>query len=331
MPETALYFSQPLWLFGLLIAPLVLLWLRYTAPRVRKGQEQNYADAHLLPYLTGEVQRSHYRSGRVRLAWLLAWSLLILAMAGPRWDFERISAFQPAADLVVLLDLSESMNIQDVRPSRLERARQEIQDLLRLNPGIRIGLIAFASVAHVVSPVTEDMQTLQHVLPGLSTSLVRLTGSRVGNALDKASLLLSEDDRVARHILLLSDGDFDEPKLLEKVRDLAKKNIHLHVLGIGTEGGGPVPVSGITAFSRLDINTLKALATQGHGIFQLATYEEKDTQTLLDAIISDADQRQLQDLPTQVWHERFYIPLIPAVLLIMYLFGSTRRYARSAG
>lgn len=335
MAEGSFHFAQPWWLLGLLAIPLVLAWLRYSRPLKRRGQEYRYADAELLPHLTGEVTTAHRRNGRVLLAWSMAWALLVLALAGPRWDYQRVSAFQTAANLVVLLDISASMQIQDVRPSRLERARQEIQDLLRLNPGVRIGLIAFATVAHVVAPVTEDMETLRQVLPSLSTDLVRLPGSRLSNALKKASLLLSsEDENSSHHILLVSDGDFDEPGLDQVIDQLRNENIQLHVLGIGTDGGGPVPYmnlpGGRPVVSRMDATELKALASRGNGLFFTGQFSDQDIRALLEHVVEDAGKSQVEDFPTRVWNERFYLLLIPALLLMLYLFGNGNRFARGA-
>lgn len=335
MFETGLHFAQPLWLLAIALLPLMWLWLRFSRPKKQQGLEARYADPELLPYLTGEVRGKRINDTRVLGAWMLAWALLSIAMAGPRWEYKRISAFQPAAELVILLDISASMNIRDVRPSRLARAHQEVQDLLRLNPGIRVGLIAFATVAHVVAPLTEDMETLQRVLPTLSTDLVRLPGSRLGNALEKAALLLSGDDAgLARHILLITDGDFDEPKLLDKIDQLASRNIHLHILAVGTEGGGLVPeryvfsAGGRTPVSRLDSAQLETLANHGKGLFQIADFHAKDVQKILDLIIEDADKQQIEEMPTRIWNERFYLPLIPVILLFLYLFGRSDRYAR---
>ncbi|BAO44132.1 vWA domain-containing protein [Thiolapillus brandeum] len=334
MPESGFHFDQPLWLWALLVIPLVWLWLRYSKTIRRRGKETLYADEQLLPWLLGEAggQARPYRG--ILTVWSLTWLLMVMAMAGPRWDYERISAFRPAAELAVLLDISASMNIRDVRPSRLARARQEVQDLLRLNPGIRIGLVAFATVAHVISPVTEDMETLKRTLPSLSTDLVALPGSRLGNALDKAALLLHEDgNKMARHILLITDGDFDEPKLLEKVDELRGRNIHLHILGVGTDGGGLVPDRYLppgtrTPVSRLNEEELKTLAQHGDGLYQLADYQQDDTRKLLDNILADAEQQQFKEMPTRVWNERFYLFLIPVIFLVLYLFGRSNRFSR---
>ena len=330
------HFAQPWWLLLLLVIPAVLAWLHWSRPLRKRGQEYRYADAELLPHLTGEVSSAGKRDWKVLIAWSTAWALLVIAMAGPRWDYERISAFQPAAELVVLLDISASMNIQDVRPSRLARAKQEIQDLLRLNPGVRVGLVAFATVAHVVSPLTEDMETLQNLLPPLSTELVRLPGSRLGNALEKATLLFTDEKekRTSRHLLLITDGDFDEPGLAQKIGELREQGIHLHILGVGTEGGGPVPYitapGGQAIISRLDVEELQQLAKQGGGLFLTARYHDKDVSRILEEVLREADNIRIEGQPTRVWNERFYLPLILAVLLVLYLFGPAGRFARGA-
>ncbi len=337
MAESGFHFAQPQWFWLLLAIPAVLLWLRFSQPLRRRGREYLYADAELMPHLTGETKHTQGSRWQVLAAWSLAWALAVSAMAGPRWDYQRISAFQPAAELVILLDISASMKIQDVRPSRLARAKQEIQDLLRLNPGIRIGLVAFATVAHVVSPLTEDMETLKRLLPGITTDLVRLQGTRLVNALEKAALLFTpeeQDHRITRDLLLITDGDFQEPGLEEKVRELRQQNIRLHILGVGTEGGGPVPYvtqpNGMAVISRLDDQELKRLAELGGGLYQRADYHNKDVRAVLEEILEEADRVQVEGQPTRVWNERFYLPLLPVALLVLYLFGPRSRYARGA-
>ena len=319
-------FAQPLWLWALLLIPLVLGWLRLSRSVRNRGKEDKYADPHLLPLLIGVDQTITTRSIRPLIIWALSWILMVLAMAGPRWDYKQIRAFQPAADLVILLDISLSMNIQDVRPSRLARARQEIQDLVRLNPGIRLGLVAFASIAHVATPITEDGDSLLRQLPGLSTDLVRLQGSNLVNALKlAASLLQAQGEGSSHHILLLSDGDFDEPELEQKITELRNQDIRLHVLALGTDGGGPVPYltapGGKAVVSRLDEQSMAQLAEAGGGVYQLADYRDQDSRQILDAVMAQAELRQGQGAPAQIWNERFHWPLIPAVIILLLLTG----------
>jgi len=324
MNSLAFHFAQPMWLLALLLIPLVLGWLWFTLPGRHKGQEHQYADTHLLPLLVGINQTDASRRKRPLVIWALVWLLLVLAMAGPRWDYQQIRAFQPAADMVILLDISASMNIQDVRPSRLARAQQEIQDMVRLNPGIRLGLVAFASIAHVVTPITEDGASLIRQLPALTTDLVRLQGSNLGNALKlAASLLEAQGNESSHHILLLSDGDFADPELQQKITELTEQDIRLHVLALGTDGGGPVPYltaqGGKAVVSRLNEQSMRALAESGNGVYQLADYRDEDSQLILDAVMAQAELRQDNSTPTRIWNERFYWLLIPAMLILLLL------------
>jgi Ca-activated chloride channel family protein len=333
MPDTGLHFAQPLWLWGLLAIPLVIAWLMFSSPFRQRGQEVKYADAHLLTYLSGVATTRVVSSRGPLLGWALAWSLLSLAMAGPRWDFHQINPFEPGADLVILLDISRSMDVADVNPSRLERARQEVQDLAGANSGISTGLIAFASVAHVVTPVTEDRESLLRQLPALSTGLVQLQGSRLADAIDQASRLLAgQGDGVAHNILLISDGDFADPGLDEMIRSLHAAGTRFHVLGVGTTEGGPVPgliaTNGEPVLSWLDEEGLRQLAESGGGVFRIADYRDNDTRAILDAILSHARATQNSEVQTLVWNEYFYWLLIPAMLTLLYLYrpgvGTTR-------
>ena len=200
---TNFHFAMPHWLWAALIPLLVAAWLAMTVRRSENTKIKDYADAHLLPHLTGSLELITRGKWKLFGFWALMWMLIVLAMAGPRWDYKDIQLFSPSNSLVVLLDISRSMQVEDVQPSRFSRARQELDDLLDLGHGVRMGLIAFASVAHVISPVTEDLRSMSRVLPALSTDLVRLQGSRLSLALDRAGELLKnqpEDGQSCRTV-----------------------------------------------------------------------------------------------------------------------------------
>ncbi len=333
MPEAGLHFAQPVWLWGLLAIPLVLLWLVRSAPLRHLGYEQKYADSHLMPYLSGAATIRMVRSTRALLGWVLLWSLLSVAMAGPRWGYSNMNPFEPGADLVILLDISRSMGVSDVRPSRLDRARQEIQDLIQAKRGLRTGLVAFATIAHVVTPITEDSDSLLRQLPAISPSLVRLQGSRLIGALDRADrLLAAQGDQVAHNILLISDGDFAETGIEQRIAELRDKGIRLHVLGVGTETGGLVPgliaPNGEPVRSLLDEAKLRGYAEAGGGVFELADYRGSDTRKLLAAILARAEALRIERVETRVWNEYFYLLLVPAMLLVLLLFGAGGNLAR---
>jgi Ca-activated chloride channel family protein len=336
MPEAGFHFARPEWLFALLGLLPVVAWLIFSVTRPSKGPIHLYADEHLLPHLTGVRELNvNERWGRF-VRWSLLWILAVIAMAGPRWDFTDIQAFSPGSDLIVLLDISRSMNVADVQPSRLARARQEIQDLVQLNNKVRIGLIAFASVAHIVSPITEDGQSILNALPALTTDLTTLQGSRLNAALDRAETLLSgQSTEGGRSILLISDGDFDEPDLLQRVQALADKEIKLHVLAIGTTAGGPVPArigqselmrdrSGRTIDSRLNEKLLEQMAKTGNGIYLEADFRDDDSLEILDLAAEGAAAASETNEKTRVWNERFYWMLLPLLIILLPVFRHPR-------
>lgn len=335
MLDPGMHLSQPLWLWGLVAIPLVLIWLWRSAPVRLSGREDQYADPHLLPHLSGTAMAGKHLNKRPLIGWMIAWSLLLLAMAGPRLGFHNINPFEPGADLVILLDISASMKSKDVQPSRLDRARQEIQDLIRSKQGLRIGMVAFATIAHVVTPITEDGDSLLQQLPALSPDLVRLQGSRLSAALERASQLIAEQpSNVSHNLLLISDGDFSEPEIDQQVQTLYQNGTRLHVLGVGTSEGARVPHvtnnNGVAVVSRLDAQGLRQLASSGGGIFRIASYRDKDTGDILDAILSQASAITNKNIQTRVWKEYYYWLLGPAMLILLLLFHPAVNLSRTA-
>ncbi|MEW8029344.1 MAG: VWA domain-containing protein [Candidatus Thiodiazotropha sp.] len=342
MPESLFHFARPEWLFALLGMLPVLGWLIYSVVRPAKGPIHRYADEHLLPHLTGVRELNVDERWSRFTRWGLLWILLVLALAGPRWDYTDIEAFSPASDLVILMDISRSMNVADVPPSRLARARQEVQDLVLLNQELRIGMIAFASVPHVVAPITEDTQSILNALPAVSSDLANLQGSRLIAALERARQLLGgESSENARSILLISDGDFDEPGLVDRIEALAKQGIVLHSMGIGTTGGGPVPAragqselmrerGGKVIESRLNESLLQQLTQAGGGYYQRADFRDLDSRNILKIASGEVGKPAPTQEKTRVWNERFYWLLFPVLLFLLTRFRVSQSEERQA-
>lgn len=330
----AFHFSQPAWLWALLLLIPVAAWLLLTRHLSRRNERLDlYADNHLMPHLLGQAEASIGKQWRRYGQWSVVWILLVLAMAGPRWDFTDVQLFRPGTNLVVLFDISRSMDVTDVQPNRLARAQQELADLLDHNRGIRIGVIGFASIAHVVSPVTEDMNSIRRVLPVLSSDLVQLQGSRLGFALDRArELLLGQPEKSVNSLLIITDGDFDEPDVTQQLQDFLAEGVRTHVLGIGTSEGGTVPGrnepwilnrDGTPVRSALEERLLKSLAAAGGGIYLEADFRQRDTERLLDQVKAQALLDEDADEVTRVWNERFYWLAGLASLLLLPLFRRT--------
>ena len=330
---SSFHFSEPVWLWALLLCIPVALWLLVMPGLGKNERLRNYADAHLMPYLLGRTETSPRARWKRYARWTAIWTLMVLAMAGPRWDFTDVQLFRPGTNLLVLFDISRSMDVTDVKPTRLARGRQELEDILNENRGIRVGLIAFASVAHVISPITEDMNGIRRVLSALDTRLVRLQGSRLSFALDRAKeLIAGQPAESVNSLLIITDGDFDEAGLEEKLRAFADAGVRVHVLGVGTQEGGEVPGrnnlpmkgrNGQPVISALNVPELKALASAGGGIYETADYRDSDTRDILAEVKAAALPKSDKDERTRVWNERFYLLAGLAMLLLLPQFRRT--------
>ena len=328
----AFHFASPGWLWALFAPIPVAIWLAVTIRKAENARIQDYADAHLLPHLMGIRELGTTGKWQRFARWVALWSLLVLAMAGPRWDYTDVQLLRPGGNLVVIVDISRSMKVTDVRPSRLARVRQELEDLLRQSQGLRVGVIAFASVAHVIAPITEDTHSIRRILPALSTDLGKLQGSRLSSALERARQLTEgQPEDSSNALLLITDGDFAEPDLKPQIKALASQGIQLHVLGIGTPEGGWVPGPNGRMLldgnrnpvrSRLDEAKLRAIAEAGGGEYQLADYYDSDTEKILSRVEKQTSFHTDRDSQARVWHEEFYWL---AGIVMLFLLPQFRR------
>ena len=328
------HFIQAAWLWGLLGIPLaILIYARLNRVNSPSHLLERFADRHLLPHLIRKRSLSLNRIGRPLLFWALAWLCGIVAMAGPSWNYSDQQTFKTAENLVVILDLSQSMNARDVKPSRVARARQEIQDLLDLSHGADIGLIAYAAVPHMVTPLTDDVRTIENLLPDLDTSLITIQGDRLQPALAMAAKMLKAEPSKSNSILVISDGAFQESDFAGLARTAG--NAAIYTMGIGTSGTPADPGQGSQpggeteneTASGLQRTRLQQLAAAGHGLYVEANYSDSDTRAILDRIDASKGSAQLAPTSVRLWEDRFYIPLLVLLLLVLPLFRKGAAFA----
>ncbi|MDM8565081.1 VWA domain-containing protein [Candidatus Halobeggiatoa sp. HSG11] len=321
-------FANPIWLFALIVPVVVgiLIWVLKIRLHYYK-RIQNFADSHLLPHLLINSGTTSTVNSKKYIWWTAIWLLGILALAGPRWDYEEQEVWRQNANLMILLDLSESMRVTDLPHSRLEQALQDIEELLDKDKNIYIGLLVFAGIPHLVAPLTDDYQTLRHLLYELDIGLLPVQGSRLALAIENSvNWLKGQTMNAVPHLLLISDGDFDEQDFKDSLQLVQKGNFHLHSLGVGTTQGDVIPMkdgnwqkdtNGEVVISHLNEDYLRKLAVTGHGIYRKADYRNLDTQAIL-AAIDDSISIAAQDKALQkLWHERFYI--LVGLMLIFIL------------
>ncbi len=334
LPDT-FHFAEPFWLWGLIALPV--LWSLYALFYKIHGDAynklKNFADPHLLPHLleNDKGQKSQKRGiWRSLLLWSLIWAGAILAMAGPRWEYTQVKAFAPARSLIMVLDLSRSMDAQDIKPSRLTRARQEIEDILSLGDGVKFGLIAFDAAAHMIAPLSDDVQTMKQLLPSLTTDIVYTQGANLSPALEMAGNMLKNAQGKEKHILILSDGEFNDSDaiILRAENSLRAQGVQIHVMGMGTPQGAPIPDgkkgliknNGAAVISKLEEARLRRIAHDGGGLYMKASYLDHDIKSLLSRIQTLGAAEKEAQKTTQFWEEHFYIFLLPVVFLILPWF-----------
>lgn len=317
------HFLRPL---ALLLLPLwfLLVWLYWR----RGGEAGGWArvvDASLQPHVLTEGGTRRSRPGLI-LA-LLGGGLGIAALAGPSWERLPQPVFQDRSALVVVLDLSRSMQAQDIKPSRLERLRFLLHDLLRARTSGQTALVVYAAEAFVVTPLTEDRRTIE-ALSGramLNPAIMPAQGSRPDRALDKAVALLQQAGAVTGDILLLTDGpgSAELSPVLEKLR---QQGYRLHVLGVGTEAGAPIPLeggflkdaAGQVVVPRLQPGPLRELAEQGGGRYFSLAETEADIAALLEAFGDQPGLRGEGPRMAERWQDRgpwLLLALLPLAAL----------------
>jgi len=243
------------------------------------------------------------------IALLCAYLIVCVALAGPTWTKIPSPTGQKPDAIVVVFDLSPSMRATDIAPSRFERAKLKLIDLLRQREEGQIALIAYAGSAHVVSPLTTDANTLLGLTHSLNTNIMPVAGSNVEQAVDLALELLNSAEISNGHIVLMTDGvaDVATDTLLNKFQGNNMRQ-RMSILGVGTATGSPIPNTngqflkdrnGRVIFAKLDSQILYNLAVRTNGRYHLLTTDNTDIDYLLDQDFANLIQSQLNqsDVP----------------------------------
>ena len=325
---TNLHLLRPWWLLAIIPAAL-LIWF-YTH---KHSQSRNWAsviDKRLLPHVLQGNSGAHgkRRHWRIFTLLFLLCSLLIVALAGPAFEQRPQAVFKTQAALVLVLDLSRSMDAADIKPSRLSRAHYKLSDILKQRREGQTALIVYAADAFVVSPLTDDATTIVAQISALETGIMPAQGSRLDRALQKARSLFYNAGFQRGDIIVLSDSTDAEG--IAKSRELQQQGFTTSVLAIGTEDGAPIPAdaggflkdaAGSIVISKLDTSSLQQLAQAGGGHFTRLSASDADINSLLSRLSTKPQLDQLaetgQSLTTDTWHEEG-----PWLLLLLIPFAA---------
>lgn len=319
------HWLRPDWLWAL---PLVALLSFALARRaLAPGSWQRVVDPALAPYVLSRAASKRYGYRW----WLLSLggALAILSLAGPSWDRLEQPVFRSEQAIVIALDLSRSMDAQDLTPSRLTRAKLKILDILEQRSSGQTALVVYSSNAFTVTPLTTDVDTVAALVNSLGTDIMPSRGSYPVAAINKGRRLLDQAGVGYGEVLLITDGG-TSPAAEKAAEDLAKAGYTLSVMGVGTRQGAPIPVAGggfVTdragniAVPKLETRELQSLAAAGHGRFTILSADDRDLDILLSGVV-DPSSASDEALATDQWLEEG--PWLLLLLLPLAAFAFRR-------
>lgn len=323
------HFIRPYW-FIALIPLIILVWTLAKRHLVNKHWE-SVCDPALLPYiLVGRTGAKKYTNislfGFVSL-------LMVFALAGPSWERLPEPVFEKESALVIVMDLSYSMYADDIKPSRLERARFKISDLLDLRQEGQTALIVYAGDAFTVTPLTDDIKTIKSQLTALTPQIMPAPGSNAGIAMEKAAELLKQAGNSEGHILLVTDEvDSQFEKFFSKTN---RRGYKVSILGIGTEEGAPVKIgdggflkdkAGTIVVPKLNQGVLRIMASSGGGYYETSQLGDGDIERLNRHFNSgfEKSNETKSEFETDRWRE--FGPWLILFILPIVAFGFRRGY-----
>lgn len=302
MTFDTLQWLRPLWLLG--IVPLLFMWWWVLRRIQGSGGWESWVDAELQPHVLSVKKPSSTIGVHVLF---LSWLVCVLVLAGPVWEKQPVPVFESRPAMVAVVDVSPSMNLDDLQPSRMERAVFKLSDFLDQSKGIDIGLLVFAERPYIVSPLTDDVNTLKAFLPSISTDLAPVSGSQLNLAIDKAVELLQQAGKSTGQIVLFTDSAVRDQDV-ESAKAANDQGFWVSVVGVGTQNGAPLrngdgdfvrSASGAVVVPKVEISELRKLAEAGGGVSTLITRSASD----INAVFRLSNASALND-PNAAEHDQ---------------------------
>ncbi|MBC7370946.1 MAG: VWA domain-containing protein [Bdellovibrionaceae bacterium] len=282
-------FDSPVAFYFLWIIPL--LWIVvFAVNKYSKKKMAKVVGARLYPFLTSSISVKKRRAKKILQSFVILF--FAIALARPQMGQSMQEIKSEGVEIMLVVDVSDSMLAEDVRPSRLEQAKTDLSRLLDRIPGNRVGVIAFAGSAAILSPLSNDPNATKMYLESLSTTSVSSQGTSFEEALSLAAdsfkrggVGTDDTSKVTRVILIASDGEDHEPGAVEAAKKLTDQGIRVFTVAYGTEKGAPIPMkdgmgfwksnkkdrSGQTVITTVKGDALRSLASAGQGSFYFAT------------------------------------------------------------
>lgn len=267
-------FEEPAYLYLLLILPLLAVFYLYSNYRKRKAIRR-FGDPVLMAQLMPDV--SKYRPDIKFWLVFAAIGFFSVLLARPQFGSKLETVKRKGVEVIIALDISNSMLAQDVQPSRLEKAKRLISKLVDGMENDKVGMIVFAGDAFTQLPITNDYISAKMFLESINPSLISKQGTAIGAAINLATRSFTPQEGVGRAIIVITDGENHEGGAVEAAKEAAEKGIQVNVLGVGLPDGAPIPIEGTNDFrrdregnvivTRLNEAMCQEIAKDGNGIY----------------------------------------------------------------
>lgn len=330
-------FEQYLWL--LVLIPLIFGFYAW-AFRKKKQAMAQFGNLGLIEKMSQTVSKKRQLLKTVLI--ILSFLFLVLALSRPQLGTKLRTMKREGQDIIIALDVSLSMQAEDIKPNRLEKAKHEISSLIDRFQGDRVALVAFSGRAFVQCPLTLDYGACKMFLDFVSTDLIPVPGTAISEAIQKSIESFVEKERKHKILVLITDGEDHEKDPVEVAKEAAKEGIVIYTVGIGSVQGVPIPLydergvqkgfkkdrSGEVVMTKLDELTLEKIALETGGKYYRASPGEAE----LDKIYEDISQMEKKNLASQQfaqYEDRFqYLVGIGLFFLFLEVLLSERRRLR---
>jgi len=294
--------------------------------RRRKQQFSKFADQRFYDFFLQQLSAFHLNQKNFIL--LTALFFIIIAAARPQWGKEMQIVQKKGIDIVVAIDLSKSMDATDIKPNRIDRAKDQISLFIEQLKGDRIAIVAFAGRSFVQVPLTDDYAAAHMFLNLLDTDVVSAYGTDIGGAIEKSVQLFGADNK-HKVIIIVSDGEDLEAGAIKAAQEAAKQNAIIYTLGIGSPEGSTIPINksdgsteyakddkGDIIFTKLDIDNLTKIAQNANGRFFPITPQQSEIYEILRNI-NLIEKNKFDSKEYVRYKEQYHLFLIIALILIL--------------
>jgi len=331
-------FAHPEYLHMLYLLPVMIVFFFFYLKK-KKSLLRKFADERLHNVLFGV--KSFYKESIKFGIIVLAVAMLILSLARPQIGNRVEEVKQIGIDVFILLDVSASMKAEDLKPSRLEKAKNEIATLIRKLQGDRIGLIIFAGDAYVQFPLTTDYSAANLFLSTVDVNSIPQQGTAIASAINLAAKSFDTKAATKKVMVIITDGEDHEGDIDSAVKDAADKEILVYSIGMGSPSGAPIPIydgngqqtgfkkdaDGSTVLTKLDETTLQQLASKGGGKYYLSSSYQNE----LDLIYKDLSSLEKSEYGSKRitdYDDKYFYFLIPALLLLAFELALNERKSK---